>query len=113
MHKILVEENFRPSIESQKRLNPNMKEMVKAKVLKLLDTNIIYPISNSAWISPTQVVPKKGRIMVVPNEKNELIRKDHLNNQLMDEEAEDKVHYLEIGMKYFHIVYITIPIVTA
>ena len=34
---------------------------------------MIYPISDSSWVSPVQVVPKKGGITVVPNEKNELI----------------------------------------
>ena len=73
MHKILMEDNFKPSVEHQRKLNPNMKEVVKAEVLKLLDAGIIYPISDSPWISPVQVVPKKGGMTVVPNEKNELI----------------------------------------
>jgi len=38
-----------------------------------LDAGIIYPISDSAWVSPTQVVPKKGGMIVVMNKKNELI----------------------------------------
>ena len=46
-----------------------MKEVVKKEVLKLLDAGIIYPISDSKWISPTQVVPKKGGVTVVENEK--------------------------------------------
>lgn len=50
-----------------------MKEVVRTEVLMLLDARIIYPISDSAWISPVQVVPKKGGITIVPNEKNELI----------------------------------------
>jgi len=50
-----------------------MKEVVKAEVLKLLDVGIIYPISDSKWVSPTQVVPKKSGITVVKNEKGELI----------------------------------------
>jgi hypothetical protein len=41
----------------QRRLNLNMKEVVKNKVIKLLDNGIIYPISDSKWVSPTQVVP--------------------------------------------------------
>ena len=45
--------------------------MVKNEVLKLLDVRIIYPISNSKWVRPTQVVPKKSRITVVKNEKGE------------------------------------------
>ncbi len=60
MHKILMEDDYKPSIESQRRLNPNLKEVVRKEVLKLLDAGIIYPISDSNWVSPVQVVPKKG-----------------------------------------------------
>ncbi|XP_022857480.1 uncharacterized protein LOC111378498 [Olea europaea var. sylvestris] len=68
-----MEEKFKPSIDGQQRLNPYMKEVVRAEVLKLLDAGIIYPISDSAWINAVQVVPKKGGITVVENEKKELI----------------------------------------
>jgi len=50
-----------------------MQEVIHKEVLKLLDAGIIYPISNSAWVSSVQVVPKKGGITVVNNEKIELI----------------------------------------
>ena len=50
-----------------------MKEVVKNEVLKLLDANIIYPIFDSKWVSPTQVVPKKSGLTVVKNEKDELV----------------------------------------
>ena len=50
-----------------------MKEVVKKEVLKLLDVGIIYHISDSQWVSPTQVVPKKSGITVVKNEKSEPI----------------------------------------
>ncbi|KAK2451697.1 hypothetical protein QL285_010729 [Trifolium repens] len=50
-----------------------MKEVVKKEVLKLLEAGMIYPISDSAWVSPVHVVPKKGGMTVVRNEKNELI----------------------------------------
>ncbi|KAL9360379.1 hypothetical protein Peur_037762 [Populus x canadensis] len=50
-----------------------MKEVVKNEVIKLLDNGIIYPISDSKWVSPTQVVPKKSGVTVITNEKNELI----------------------------------------
>ncbi|XP_024041924.1 uncharacterized protein LOC112099055 [Citrus clementina] len=59
--------------QPQRRLNPHMKEVVKTVVLKLLDVGIIYPISDSKWVSSTQVVPKKSGITVVKNEKGELI----------------------------------------
>ena len=48
-----------------------MQEVVRAEVLKLLQACIIYPISNSPWVSPSQVVPKKSGITVVQNEKGE------------------------------------------
>ncbi len=47
-----MEENSKPTIEHQRRLNPNMKEVVKKEILKLLDVGIIYPISDSKWVSP-------------------------------------------------------------
>ena len=50
-----------------------MKDVVKTEVLKLLDVGIIYPISDSKWVSPTQVVPKKSGITVIKNEKGELL----------------------------------------
>ncbi|XP_042405116.1 uncharacterized protein LOC121995443 [Zingiber officinale] len=73
MHRILLEKDFKPSVERQRRLNPNMKEVVKKEVLKLLDAGIIYPISDSEWVSPVHVVPKKGGMTVVRNSNNELI----------------------------------------
>ncbi|GLU07084.1 hypothetical protein SLE2022_240580 [Rubroshorea leprosula] len=73
MHKILMEESYKPSIQPQRRLNPHMQEVVKAEVIKLLDAGIIYPISDSSWVSPVQVVPKKGGMTVVMNDHNELI----------------------------------------
>ena len=63
-HRIYLEENAKPSREMQRRLNPNMKEVVKNEVIKLLDNGIIYPISDSRWVSPTQVVPKKSGVTV-------------------------------------------------
>ena len=73
MHKILLEETSRPTIEHQRRLNPVMKEVVKKEVLKLLNAGFIYAISDSPWVSPVHVVPKKGGFTVIRNEKNELI----------------------------------------
>ncbi|XP_016173220.1 uncharacterized protein LOC107615691 [Arachis ipaensis] len=73
MHKILLEDDAKPSIQPQRRLNPVMKEVVQKEVMKLWQAGVIYPISDSPWVSPIQVVPKKGGITVVPNERNELI----------------------------------------
>ena len=73
MHKILLEENAKPSVKHQRRLNPVMKEVVRKEVLKWLNAGFIYEISDSPWVSPVHVVPKKGGFTVIRNEKNELI----------------------------------------
>ena len=73
MHKILLEENAKTFIEHQRRLNPVMKEVVRKEVLKWLNAGFIYAISDSPWVSPIHVVPKKGGFNVIRNEKNELI----------------------------------------
>ncbi|XP_034217342.1 uncharacterized protein LOC117628907 [Prunus dulcis] len=65
--------NAMPKRDAQRRLNPNMKEVVRKEVIKLLNVGIIYPISDSKWVSPVQVVPKKSGITVVKNEANELV----------------------------------------
>ena len=72
-HMIHLEEDVKPSIQPQRRLNPVMKEVVKKEVLKLMDVGVIYPIAYSKWVSPTQIVPKKSGVTVVANEHNELI----------------------------------------
>ena len=66
-----MEEEAKPIRQPQRRLNPHLQEVVRAEVLKLLQAGIIYPISDSPWVSPTQVVPKKSWITVVQNEKGE------------------------------------------
>ena len=73
MHKILLEENARPTVEHQRRLNPVMKEVVRKEVLKWLNAGFIYAISDSPWVSPIHVVPKKGGFTVIRNDRNELI----------------------------------------
>lgn len=73
MHQIHLEEGAKPCREPQRRLNPVLKEVVRGEVIKLLDAGIIYPISDSQWVSPIQVVPKKSGVTVVANKDNELV----------------------------------------
>ena len=73
MHKILLEENAKTSIEHQRRMNPIMKEVFGREVLKWLNAGFIYAISYSPWVSPVHVVPKKRGFTMIRNEKNELI----------------------------------------
>jgi len=67
MHRILLEDDSRPVRQPQRRLNPTILDVVKKEVMKLLDAQIIYPISDSTWVSLVQVVPKKLGITVVRN----------------------------------------------
>ena len=73
MHRILLQSDAKPVREPQRKLNPAMKEVVMKEILKLLDQGIIYPISDSQWVSPVHVVPKKTGLTLVPNEKNKLV----------------------------------------
>ena len=105
-HHIYLEEESKAVRHPQRRLNPHMQEVVRVEVLKLLQSGIIYPISDSSWVSPTQVVPKKSRVTTVLNEKgeemptqlttgwrvcidyrrlNEVTRKDHFPLPFMDQ----------------------------
>ncbi|KAL1205196.1 hypothetical protein V5N11_016048 [Cardamine amara subsp. amara] len=68
-----LENETQSSIEPQRRLSPNLKEVIKKKILKLLDAGIIYPIFDSTWVSPVHCIPKKGGITVIKNDKDELI----------------------------------------
>ena len=72
-HRILIDSTKTSSREPQHRLNHTMREVVKKEVLKLLHAGIIYPMPHSEWVSPVQVVPKKGGMTVIENNKNELI----------------------------------------
>ncbi|CAN6726820.1 unnamed protein product [Malus baccata var. baccata] len=73
MHRIFMEAGTKPIVEAQRRLNPIMNEVVSVEVVMLLDAGIIYPISDSKWVNPTQVVPKKTGITVVKNDNNKLV----------------------------------------
>ncbi|GJU55029.1 reverse transcriptase domain-containing protein [Tanacetum coccineum] len=70
---ILMEEDYEPSVQSQRRVNPKIHDVIKKEVEKLLDAGLIYPISDSPWVSPVHCVPKKGGMTVITNEENELI----------------------------------------
>lgn len=68
-HHIYLEDNVKPSSEPQRKINPNIKEVVRKEVLKLLDIGIIYPIADSNWVNPTQVVPKKAGVTIIRKKK--------------------------------------------
>nr|GEV53940.1 DNA-directed DNA polymerase [Tanacetum cinerariifolium] len=108
-HKILMEDDYKLAIQSQRRVNPKIHDLIKKEFIKLLDAGMIYPISDSPWVSPIHCVPKKGGMTVVANENNDLIptrlvtgwrvcinymklndatRKDHFSLPFMDQMLE-------------------------
>ncbi|GKD85365.1 reverse transcriptase domain-containing protein [Tanacetum coccineum] len=68
-----MEDDFKMAVQHQRRVNPKIHEVIKKEVIKLLDAGLIYPISDSLWVSPVHFVPKKGGMTIVTNEDNELI----------------------------------------
>nr|GFB24031.1 reverse transcriptase domain-containing protein [Tanacetum cinerariifolium] len=72
-HKILLEEDYSPKVQSQRRVNPKIHDVIKKEVEKLLDAGLIYLISDSPWVSPIHCVPKKGGMIVIKNDENELV----------------------------------------
>lgn len=69
MHRIALEDGAKNSVESQRRLNPAMKEVTRKEIIKWIDAEIIYPIADSTWVSLVQCVSKKGGTTVVTNKK--------------------------------------------
>nr|GFA72258.1 reverse transcriptase domain-containing protein [Tanacetum cinerariifolium] len=72
-HKILLEEDYSAKVQSQRGVNPKIYDVIKKEVEKLLEAELIYPISDSPWVSPIHCVPKKGGMTVIKNDANELV----------------------------------------
>ncbi|GJX68794.1 hypothetical protein Tco_0304521 [Tanacetum coccineum] len=73
-HKIIMEEDYAPAVQHQRRVNPKIHDVIKKEVEKLLEAGLIYPISDSPWVSPIHCVPKKGGYVCGSgNEEIELI----------------------------------------
>ncbi|GJY58246.1 reverse transcriptase domain-containing protein, partial [Tanacetum coccineum] len=128
-HKILIEDDSKSAIQHQRRFNPKIHKVIKKDVIKLLDAGLIYPISDSPWVSPVHSVPKKDGMTVIENEDNELIptrlvtgwhvcidyrklndatHKDHFSlpfmDQMLERLAENKYYcFLDGFLGYFQI----------
>ncbi|GKC22576.1 reverse transcriptase domain-containing protein [Tanacetum coccineum] len=68
-----MEDDSKLTTQHQRWVNPKIHEVIKKEVIKLLDAGLIYPISDSPWVSPVHCVPKKGGIAVIEIDNNELI----------------------------------------
>nr|GFC95505.1 reverse transcriptase domain-containing protein [Tanacetum cinerariifolium] len=73
-HKILLEEDYLPKVQSQRRVNPKIYDVIKKEVEKLFDAGLIYPISDSPWVSPVYCVPKKEGMTVIKTTKTNLFQ---------------------------------------
>ncbi|XP_047943066.1 uncharacterized protein LOC125189884 [Salvia hispanica] len=73
MHHIRLEDGAKAHRDSQRKVNPNMREEILKEILKLLSLGIIYSVPYSEWVSPIHMVPKKSGIQVIKNERNELV----------------------------------------
>eukprot|EP00253_Pinus_taeda_P025248 PITA_25248 len=99
IHHIYIEENSRPIRQPQRRMNPNLREIVKEELQKLLNVNFIYPISDSRWVSPFVIVPKKNgkwREFIDYRELNKMTLKDHFHFPFIDQVLDTLT-----GKKYF------------
>nr|GEZ03510.1 reverse transcriptase domain-containing protein [Tanacetum cinerariifolium] len=66
-------QGLRTSVQHQRRVNPKIYDVIKKEVEKLLDAGLIYPISDSPWVSPVHCMQKKVSITVVKKDDNDLI----------------------------------------
>ena len=86
-HHIYIKDDSHPVCQPQRRMNPLMKDVVKEELQKLLNVNFIYPISDSQWVSPLVIVPKKNGkwwIYVDYRELNKATQKDHFPLPFID-----------------------------
>ncbi|GJR67931.1 hypothetical protein Tco_0013996 [Tanacetum coccineum] len=65
-HKILMEEDYTPAVQHQRRVNPKIHDVIKKEVEKLLNAGLIYPISDSPWVSPDDTLLYHERKVVLP-----------------------------------------------
>jgi hypothetical protein len=98
-HHIYIERDTQPIRQLQRRLNPHLRDIVKEELQKLLDIDFIYPISDSRWVSPLVIVPKKNgkwRICVDYRELNKATQKHHFPLLFIDQVLDTFV-----GKKFF------------
>ncbi|GJR34525.1 reverse transcriptase domain-containing protein [Tanacetum coccineum] len=98
-YKILMEEEFKSSVQPQRRVNPNIKEVVKKEVIKLLDAGLIYPISDSPWMARS----------IDYRKLNNTTRKDHFPLPFIDQMLErlaghEYYCFLDWFFRYFQIL---------
>jgi hypothetical protein len=98
-HNIYTNDQIRLVRQPQRRMNPAPKDIVKEELQKLLQANLIHPISDSQWVSPLVIVPKKNgkwRICVDFRELNKATHRDYFPLPCIDQVLDTLS-----GKKYF------------
>jgi len=96
---IYIEENNRLIRQPQRRINPNLREIVRKELHKLLNVNFIYLISDSQWVYTLVIMPKKNgkwRVCIDYRELNKETLKDHCPLLFIDQVLDTLA-----GKKYF------------
>ncbi|GJY28708.1 reverse transcriptase domain-containing protein [Tanacetum coccineum] len=83
-HKILMEDDFTPAVQHQRRVNPKIHDVIKKEVEKLLNAGLIYPISDSPWVSPARLLRwvlllQEFKFKVIDTKGAENLAADHLS----------------------------------
>ena len=87
-HHIYTDSTIKPVRQPQRRMNPMLQDIVREELQKLLRVNFIYPISDSQWVSPLVIVPKKNgkwRIYVDYRQLNKAMLKDYFPLPFIDQ----------------------------
>ncbi|GKA36653.1 reverse transcriptase domain-containing protein [Tanacetum coccineum] len=70
-HKILMEEDYKPAVQQQRRVNPKIHDVIKKEVEKLLDARLIYLIFDSPW-EKSHFMVKEGIVLGYKISKNRI-----------------------------------------
>ncbi|GJW42394.1 reverse transcriptase domain-containing protein [Tanacetum coccineum] len=97
-----MENDFKPAVQQQRMVNLKIHEVIKKEVIKILDAELIYPISDSPWVSLVLCVPKKGGMTVVENKDNELISTRNPQGDLGKKEINETFPHETLGMITLH-----------
>jgi len=102
-HHIYIKEDYKPVRQPQKWMNIALKDIVKEEMQKMLDARFFYSISDSEWVSPFVLLPKKNgkwRICVNYQELKRSTKKDHFPLAFIDQVLDGLA-----GKKFFSLLY--------
>ena len=114
-HHIYIKSDSWSVCQPQRRMNPNLRDIAKEEIHKILEAGFIYPISDSEWVSPLVIVPKKNgkwRVCVDYRELNKATHKDHFPlpfiDQVLDTLSEKKFFFFLDGFSGYNQIQIAL-----